>query len=73
MQIEIKGLDQRTLNRARKYLDEAGYRYSERPEADDDLPIGEVPMALIFTSDKPAALRHFVSVALYDPTEKVYR
>jgi hypothetical protein len=62
MQVEIKGLDQRTLNRARVQLDESEVEYMSTTDG-----------GLLCESDNANTLRHFVNVALTDPDAIRYR
>lgn len=66
MQVEIRGLDQRTLNRARVQLDGNEIEYLSYSEDGKE-------SILTCESDDPAVLRHFVNVALTDPDAITYR
>lgn len=67
MRVELSNLDQRTFNRARAQLDEAGIEY----EAIVLEAVGK--RRLLYKSDDARSCRNFVHVALHDPAEKVYR
>lgn len=62
MQVELTGLDERTMNRARYQLDEEGIKY-----------VVSLWGGLVFESDDAQACTNFVRVALRDPNAKAYR